>query len=349
MLAILQHAKGNTVSPVGIAALSSATRWTGYVWLDADAAAVKPHPPALYGCAADVAAAGVAGPRASPLLAAGRPWGLPFASEGTLGSLAVPTRLMSTTSVSCRSNSGSSDVARSQPAGLSTAAVATEGMPDPKQAPVAAPQAQVQKMPTQQASTQQQAPAQQGGWDDDAESPPIPLDPNVKPPGMAFVTAGAAISALLAVGVAALGILGTFYAGYAISQIAKELKKPESGLGAVAAPATAAPAAAGVAAGAGATAAAAGAPSKGAEAAAAGKAASKAASSQPGAGGGGDGNMQAVAQGEGAAAAGPRRGRSWWAWLTGYRSRAGSSGEQVQSPVAQESPPTESPQPATSR
>lgn len=166
----------------------------GYVWLDADAAAVKPHPPALYGCAADVAAAGVAGPRASPLLAAGRPWGLPFASEGTLGSLAVPTRLMSTTSVSCRSNSGSSDVARSQPAGLSTAAVATEGMPDPKQAPVAAPQAQVQKMPTQQASTQQQAPAQQGGWDDDAESPPIPLDPNVKPPGMAFVTAGAAIS-----------------------------------------------------------------------------------------------------------------------------------------------------------
>ena len=99
-------------------------------------------------------------------------------------------------------------------------------------------------------------------------------------------------AALLAVGVAALGILGTFYAGYAISQIAKELKKPESGLGAVAAPATAAPAAAGVAAGAGATAAAAGAPSKGAEAAAAGKAASKAASSQPGAGGGGDGNMQ---------------------------------------------------------
>lgn len=32
------------------------------------------------------------------------------------------------------------------------------------------------------------------GWDDDAEPPPVPLDPDVKPPGLLFVTGGAAAS-----------------------------------------------------------------------------------------------------------------------------------------------------------
>ncbi|KAG2437206.1 hypothetical protein HXX76_005869 [Chlamydomonas incerta] len=212
----------------------------------------------------------------------------------------MPTRLVSTTSGS-RSGSSSSSKGNEQAAEPPAATPAAEAKGRPKQLPQA-----------QQTPMQQDAPAQQGGWDDDAEPPPVPLDPNVKPPGMAFVTIGAAISAMLAVGVAALGILGTFYAGYAISQIAKELKKPEPGSGPVAAaPAT------GVGAGSGAATSVAAAAGKGAAATAAGAAGSRAASLQPGAGGGKDTQaspkpvgVQATAPGEGEAAAGRRRGRS---------------------------------------
>ncbi|GLI60952.1 hypothetical protein VaNZ11_003203 [Volvox africanus] len=70
---------------------------------------------------------------------------------------------------------------------------------------------------------------QEEGWDWEEELVPVPLDPNVETPGAMFITAGAAISAIVAVLIAGLGILGTFYAGLVINQITKELQAAGAG------------------------------------------------------------------------------------------------------------------------
>ncbi|GIL81515.1 hypothetical protein Vretimale_994 [Volvox reticuliferus] len=75
----------------------------------------------------------------------------------------------------------------------------------------------------------QQRQQQEEGWDGEEEPAHVPLDPNVETPGVLFITAGAAISAIVAVLIAGLGILGTFYAGFVINQITKELQAAGAG------------------------------------------------------------------------------------------------------------------------
>ncbi|KAG2499600.1 hypothetical protein HYH03_002541 [Edaphochlamys debaryana] len=168
--------------------------------------------------------------------------------------------------------------------------------------PVSPPSTAGQEQQVQSQAQAQEQPAvrrNESGWDEADEPAPIPLDPNVEPPGMLFVTAGATLSAVLAVSVAALGIIGTFYAGWAISQVAKEMRKHK-------------PAAPG-AGGAGSTA-------KGQ----AGPAAQPAA--------GGAATKQATQTGSGGdvnASAGSVPRRTWWGWLGGFfrRRPQGAAGE----------------------
>ncbi|GIL62155.1 hypothetical protein Vafri_16421 [Volvox africanus] len=79
----------------------------------------------------------------------------------------------------------------------------------------------VEQQPQPQKQPQKQ---QEEGWDGEEDLESVPLDPNAETPDAMFITAGAAISAIVAVLIAGLGIFGTFYAGFVINQITKELQ-----------------------------------------------------------------------------------------------------------------------------